>query len=177
MAANESDRFNGMGQGLRLPVEGEKNITELTAIARIKPGMYPKGRYRAELRGKIMGAFKNGSLDSLPPSVLILLERFLDQVFKVYLEDPEFLEDTGTLVNELKNHTSFPPGITAIVEGFIQVVTKGLELAPRGEISWLDHLKWILAWAHKERQSEIRKMVTIHYARWVILDKDRVSWH
>ena len=62
MNGNGSDQGNGMGRGLRLPVEGEKNATELTAIARIKPGMYPKGRYRAEIRDKIMTKLKKRCL-------------------------------------------------------------------------------------------------------------------
>lgn len=42
------------------------------------------------------------------------------------------------------------------------------------EITWLDHLKGVLDLAHRYRQSDIRSMATIHYARWVILNDNRL---
>lgn len=175
MLANGPDEEKGIGQGLRLPREGEQNITELTAIARIKPGIYPKDRYRAEIRANILKKIKDELPVPLPPSVLNLVETFLDKLIKIYMENPELPKEAGVLIKELKNNPRLPSAISAIFEEFIQIIIEVFLWAPPREITWLDHLKIMLDWAHKERQSAIRKMVTIHYARWVILDQDRMD--
>lgn len=105
MASNSMGKTNALFK--RLPKENP-NITELTAIARIKPGMYPKERLKIELAGKMP-----------------------------WLAPPYAPKDLS-------------------------------------KVSWLDHLRAVLDWAHENRQEAIKKMVTIHYARWVIVDTDNL---
>lgn len=136
--------------------------------------MYPKDRYRVEIKNEAMDKITNGLAVPFPPSVITLLEGFLDKVIKIYMESPDLPQETQSLIKELKNNSKLPPGITGILEEFMQLLIESFNLAPPREITWHDHLKRVLKKAHKERQAAIRKMITIHYARWVILDEKRV---
>ena len=116
-------------KGKRLPLKkdlksGEKpNITELTAIARIREGEYPKSRLQKEIDRESEGEKLWLSTQNVPGT------------------DPPM-----TWLAHLK------------------------ALGDEATMTWLQHFKVVLEWAHEHRQSEIRKMVTIHYARWVILE-------
>ncbi len=98
------------------------NITALTAVARVMPGMYPA----------------------------VLLKKFVDDK------------------REWLTMAEVPGQVPAIT--WLNYLVKKKDLA--NQISWLEHLRIILDWAQKARSKDIRKMQTIHYARWVILDQD-----
>ena len=172
MGATETKQGKGIEKGKRLPIKGEQNITELTAIARIKPGWYPKDRYRVEIRDRLIKEIKAKSPVPIPASVLTVLETFLNKLLQFYLDNPESVQGSGNLVSEVKNHSGLPSDIKNSFEKFIQNLIERFKSAPPREITWLDHLKKVLDEAHVDRQAEIRKMVTIHYARWVILDQN-----
>ncbi len=121
MAENGTDP--GEEKGKRLPVKGKPNITELTAIARINVGEYPKDRLKVEMA----------------------------------------IESAG---QELWLSTQNVPGTDPPITWLAHLQAPGKEPT----MTWLEHFKAVLGWAHEHRQSEIRKMVTIHYARWVILE-------
>ena len=104
------------------------NITELTAIAPIKPGYFPENRLKVEIKQD-----------------QILRNRWLSTQ-KVPGSDPEV-----TWLEHLVRQGDHP------------------------KMTWLEHFEAVLGWAHTVRQPAIRKMVTIHFARWVILDKDRLQ--
>ncbi len=103
------------------------NITELTAIARIKPGLYPEERLLVEIASESSGKKNEKWLASqnVPGKI------------------PE-----KTWLDHLKTQGKHP------------------------KMTWHEHLKAVLDWAHIHRQEAIKKMTTIHYARWVIVDHD-----
>lgn len=161
----------------RLPVKGDrKNITELTAIARIKPGNYPKERLPGEYKQRIFENMKElmekviGG--KLPPAKFEANLRDLggQMVSNFFNEVPPPLV-TEKQIDEFIKNSKVSKKHAPLITKIILETEKQLLHSPR-EMTWLTHLKQIGNVAHEQRQEAIRKMSTIHYARWFIVDEN-----
>ena len=165
------------GTRRRLPIKGErKNITELTAAARIKPGTYPDERLPHEYKDLIFQSTMNfkGTLPGLPKNFLTGFEdrlgQFADALANEIFESAHPSIDPEKLVTHHFETLRVPSKYADPFKEFlIEFVAKFLK--QRRPMTWLDHLKWFGNWAHEYRQDAIRKMSTIHYARWFIVDE------
>ncbi len=163
--------------GKQLPVTGEKkNITELTAIARINPGDYPKERLpneytqllvedMKELMEKIIGQkFPHQNFET---NLRDLCNQMVDKFFK---EVPPPLV-TEKQIDEFVKNQNLPQKQASMIKTIFHQSESQLLQQPR-EMTWLQHLKRVGNRAHEKRQAAIRKMSTIHYARWFIVDEN-----
>jgi hypothetical protein len=169
---------NERGERRRLPVKGErKNITELTAIARIKPGIYPEARLPHEYKDLIFQSvmkFKV-TIPGLPKNFLTgfedRLRRFADSLVAKMFKSSQPSMDPEKLVSQHFETLCVPSKYAGPFNQFLTKLVGMLLRRPR-PMTWLDHLIWFGGWAHENRQEAIRKMSTIHYARWVIVDEN-----
>lgn len=164
-------------RGKRLPVNREgKNITELTAIARLNPGDYPKERLpneytqlmaedMKELIEKVIGQkFPHPNFET---NLRDLCNQMVDKFFKKV--PPPLV--TEKQIDEFVKNLNIPQNNVSTIKTIFQQSERQLMQQPR-EMTWLEHLKRVGNRAHEKRQAAIRKMSTIHYARWFIVDEN-----
>ena len=174
---NGTNRSHARGTGKQLPVKGErKNITELTAIAPIKRGNYPKERLPNEYMQTIFEDMKEAMEKvmgkKLPPlkfgkNLTALCNQMVDKFFKEV--PPPLVAEKQ--IDEFVKNSNIPKKHAPTIKIIFQQSESQLLQSPR-EMTWLEHLKRVGNRAHEKRQEAIRKMSTIHYARWFIVDKD-----
>lgn len=164
-------------RGKQLPAKGErKNITELTAIARINRGDYPKERLPneytqlmvediKELMEKIIG-------QKFPhPNFETNLRNLCNQMVENFFKEVSPSLVTEKRIDEFVKILNLPKKQASTIKTILQQSESQLLQQPR-EMTWLQHLKQVGKRAHEKRQSAIRKMSTIHYARWFIVDEN-----
>ncbi|WP_447963692.1 hypothetical protein [Nitrospira sp. Ecomares 2.1] len=164
----------------RLPITGKReNITELTAVARIKPGTYPEKRLPHEYKELIFQSvikFKD-TLLGLPKTFLTgfddRLRQFSDTLVNEIFESSKTSIEPEKLVFRHFETLRVPSKYADTFKVFLIKFIEKLLKQPR-PMTWLDHLKWIGNLTHENRQGEIRKMSTIHYARWFILNENSI---
>jgi hypothetical protein len=161
------------GKGRRLPVKGdEKNISELTAIARIKPGNYPNERLPNDYKQPLFEDMTEviGTIVQ-PTQFENNLQKLCDLMVKGFIDEAQPPLITEKQIDMFLKKSHIPQTHAPTIKTIFKQSEDKLLQFPR-EMTWLRHLEQVGNRSHEKRQDAIRKMSTIHYARWFIVDEN-----